>query len=187
MLSVNFSQNKGFTLLEMTIALGIFIILFTLILGIYSYAIRAEQRTIQISKLQREAQFVMEIIAKKIRSGKVDYSYYSNAIESTGENELALLDASGNQTVFRFSGQDLSVCISNCSFPENFYIIPPTDVLVSNLMFFIDPVTNPFTTLNAPPEEFPKITVVLDLSNTRAGSTRHLEVQQTVPQRLAGF
>ncbi|NMB48564.1 prepilin-type N-terminal cleavage/methylation domain-containing protein [Candidatus Kuenenbacteria bacterium] len=187
MLQTNLPNSKGFTLLEMTIALGIFVILFTLTLGVYSYALKAEQRTIQISKLQREAQFIMEIIAKKIRSGKIDYTYYDNDIESAGESDLALLDSSGNQTVFRFSEQNISVCIVNCSFPENFYVIPPTDVFIGSLQFFIDPLTNPFTTLNTPPDKFPKVTIILDLVNTRAGSTRHLEVQQTVPQRLAGF
>ncbi len=183
-------DQRGFTLLEMTIALGIFVILFTLTLGVYSYALKAEQRTIQISKLQREAQFIMEIIAKKVRSGRIDYAY-TDPINSDGTSPLALFDSSGSPTVFKFENEagnkSFKVCIADCDSPDNFFSIPPTDVIVSDLKFFVDPLTNPFININEPPASFPKVTVVLDLSNTRAGVTRHLVVQQTMPQRLAGF
>ena len=178
------SNRRGFTLLEMTIALGIFVVLFTLTLGVYSYALKAEQRTIQISKLQREAQFIMEIIAKKVRSGRLDYT---NPINPDGTSPLALFDSSGNPTVFKFADQNIKVCISACDSDANFFAIPPTDVVISDLKFFIDPLTNPFVSINEPPASFPKVTVVLDLANTRAGITRHLIVQQTMPQRLSGF
>ena len=187
MLHLSIKNQKGFTLLEMTIALGIFVVLFTLTLGIYSYALKAEQRTIQISKLQREAQFIMEIIAKKIRSGKIDYPFYTNSINAEGESELALLDSGGNQTIFKFENNNIKVCIVDCDDVDNFFSIPPTDVQIASLKFFITPLTSPFVGLNEPPEEFPKITVVIDLENTRAGSTRNLVVQQTIPQRLSGF
>ena len=177
-------NNHGFTLLEMTIALGIFVILFTLTLGVYSYALKAEQRTIQISKLQKEAQFIMEIIAKKVRSGRIDYT---NPINLDGSSPLALYDSSGNPTVFKFEDEKIKVCIIDCSVDDNFFSIPPTDVYVSDLKFFIDPLTNPFISINEAPESFPKVTVVLDLANNRAGVIRHLIVQQTIPQRLSGF
>lgn len=181
------TEHCGFTLLEMTIALGIFVILFTLTLGVYNYALKAEQRTIQVSKLQKEAQFITEIIAKKVRSGKINYSYYGSAFDPEDQNILALLDSGGNQTVFRFLNGSLQVCITNCQLESNFYAIPPTDVTVNSLKFFVNPVTNPFININEPPAEFPKVTVVLDLRNTRAGHTRDLIIQQTMPQRLAGF
>jgi len=182
------SKNQtGFTLLEMTIALGIFVVLFTSTLGIYTYSIKAEQRTIQISKLQKEAQFIMEIIAKKIRSGKLDYAFYVTPINPAGVSTLALLDSSGNPTVFKFESQNIKVCTTSCALGSNFFDIPPADVVVASLKFFIEPVANPFTTINEPPTEFPKVTIVIDLENTRYGHTRHLVVQQTVPQRLAGF
>ncbi len=182
------SKNQtGFTLLEMTIALGIFVVLFTATLGIYTYSLKAEQRTIQISKLQKEAQFIMEIIAKKVRSGKLDYAFYTASINPAGESNLALLDSSGNATVFKFENQNIKVCTAACASSANFFAIPPSDVAVASLKFFIEPVTNPFVTINEPPAEFPKITVVIDLANTRYGHTRNLIVQQTIPQRLAGF
>lgn len=180
-------NQTGFTLLEMTIALGIFVILFTATLGIYTYSLKAEQRTIQISKLQKEAQFIMEIVAKKIRSGKLDYGFYATPINPAGESSLALLDSSGNSTVFKFESQNIKVCTTACSLSANFFAIPPADVTIASLKFFIEPVTNPFTTINEPPTEFPKITIIIDLENTRYGRTRHLVVQQTIPQRLAGF
>ena len=184
----NFKKNHcGFTLLEMTVALGIFIILFTLTLGIYSQSLKAEQRTIQMSKLQKESQLIMEVIAKKIRSSKIDYSYYDGGTVnvSDGESQLALLDKSGYQTVFRFAGGSIEVCIEDCKTGGVFTSIPAADVSITSLTFFITPDKNPFS-LDNPPEEFPKVTMVINLQNTSGTNTRNLFVQQTIPQRLAG-
>ncbi|NMC51608.1 prepilin-type N-terminal cleavage/methylation domain-containing protein [Candidatus Kuenenbacteria bacterium] len=187
MILSHLQKQKGFTLLEMTIALGIFVVLFTMTLGIYNYSLQAEQRTIQISKLQKEAQFIMEIVAKKIRSGKVNYSFYNNNINQEGVTTLALLDSGGNETVFKFEDNNIKVCITNCSLSGNFFAIPPADVSVSDLKFYITPASNPFADINVAPTQFPKVTIILDLKNIRAGQERHLSIQQTIPQRLAGF
>ena len=179
--------NHGFTLLEMVIALGIFIVLFSLTLGIYSYALKAEQRTIQASKLQKEAQLIMEILAKQIRRSKVDYVYYGGSIAPAGVSNLALLDNKGNQTVFRFNSgnNSLDVCTQDCEVAGIFTAIPSQDVSVDSLTFFISPATNPFT-LSAPPSEFPRVTVVMSLRNIRGAFLQDLLIQQTIPQRLAG-
>jgi len=183
----NFKKNNcGFTLLEMTIALGVFIILFTLTLGIYSQSLKAEQRTIQMSKLQKESQLIMEVIAKRIRSSKINYDYYGGTVNvSDGESQLALLDKSGYQTVFRFSGGSIEVCIEDCQTVGVFTSIPSADVSIASLVFFITPASNPFS-LNAPPTEFPKVTMAMNLQNISGANTRNLFVQQTIPQRLAG-
>jgi len=185
--SKNFAQKqRGFTLLEMTVSLGIFIILFTLTLGIYSQSLKAEQRTIQMSKLQKESQLIMEVIAKKIRSSKIDYDYYGGSVNiSDGESQLALLDKSDYQTVFRLGGGSIEVCIEDCQPNGVFTSIPATDVAITSLVFFITPASNPFS-LDAPPTEFPKVTMVINLQNTSGANTRNLFVQQTIPQRLAG-
>jgi type II secretory pathway pseudopilin PulG len=181
-------NHFGFTLLEMIIALGIFIILFSLSLGIYSYSLKAEQRTIQISKLQKEAQLIMEVLAKQIRSSKIDYSYYGGSVDTlNGESELALLDINNNQTVFRFNSANhsLDVCSQDCGGAGIFTAIPAEQISVNNLVFFISPASNPFS-LSAPPTEFPRVTVVINLRNLRGAFVQDLIVQQTIPQRLAG-
>ncbi len=190
---LNIKCSKGFTLLEMTVSMGVFIILFTLTLSIYSATLKAERRTVQLSKLQKEAQLIMEIMAKKIRTGKVDYAFYtpSGQVDSVnGESILALLDEYNNQTVFRYYNNSLEVCTEDCgtrTLPNeaNFNVVPASDVKLNNLLFYIVPNSNPFTSANSNPD-FPKVTVVANLENILAGETRNLIVQQTIPQRLAG-
>ncbi len=188
----SFVQQAGFTLLEMTVSMGVFLILFTLTLSIYSSTLSTERQSVQLSKLQQEAQLIMEIIAKKIRTGKVNYDFYTlNQVDSVnGEIELALLDEYGNATVFRYNNNSLEVCTESCGTQaapndSNFNVIPASDVVINNLKFYITPSNNPFTTTNQNPE-FPKVTIVINLENTTGGSTRNLIIQQTVPQRLAG-
>jgi len=185
-------NNKGFTLLEITVAMGVFVILFTLTLGIYSTTLKTERRAIQMSKLHKEAQLIMEVLAKKIRTNKINYDFYiSDQVDITyGESYLALLDNINNETVFRLNNNSIEVCTVDCgteNFPSstNFNAIPATDVLINSLTFFITPGTNPFTNPTSYPE-FPKTTVVVNLENTIGSATRNLLIQQTIPQRLGG-
>ncbi len=186
-------NSQGFTLLEMTVALGVFIVLFTLTLGIYSSTLKAESRSIQISRLQKEAQLIMEVLAKKIRTHKINYNFYtpSEQVDSVnGEAYLALLDEQDNPTVFRFANNSLEVCTQDCGTKtvpvnNNFNPIPASDISVDNLVFFITPSSDPFVNFNQSPE-FPRTTVVIDLLSDLNGVSRHLLVQQTIPQRLAG-
>ena len=172
----------------MTIALGVFIILFTLTLGVYSFAIKAEQRTIQLAKLQQEAQLINAFMVKKIRSSRVDYDFYQDGtVDSVnGETTLALRDKSNQPTIFRFKSNSLEVCIEDCSADEFFHLIPASDVTISNLHFYINPPTSPFK-LNVRPSKFPRVTIVIELENIKGVTTKNLLIQLTVPQRLAGF
>lgn len=186
------NQLRGFTLLEMIVALGVFIILFTLTLGIYAYSLRAERRALQMSKLQREAQLIMELVAKKIRSSRIDYNYYSGYVDTVnGEDYLALLDSSNEATIFRASTVNgLEVCITDCGDfaspnDDNFNPIPSAETDIENLVFFIEPESSPFS-IDAPPSEFPRVTLAMDLVNNYGGERYLIHLQQTIPQRLAG-
>ena len=188
--SVKKNSQKGFTLLEMILALGIFIILFTLTLGIYSYALRAEQKTTQLARLQKEAQLVMEVIAKKVRNSRIDYGWYTGGLTSP-EDSLALLDKSAERTVFKLKtdalGNNLAICsLGACASDDDFAIIPDGNIVIASLNFYISPLVDPFT-LDELPSEHPRITVVIDLEHTQGGITRNMLVQQTIPQRLGGF
>lgn len=185
-------DNIGFTLLEITVALGVFVVLFTLTLGIYSTTLKTERRTVQMSKLQKEAQLIMEVLAKKIRTNKINYDFYigQSVDVNNGESYLALLDNVNNETVFHFdnSSHSIEVCSESCGTelsPGTFNAIPASDVLIDSLTFFITPSTDPFINPTSYPV-FPKTTVVIDLQNTTGVSTRSLLIQQTIPQRLAG-
>ncbi len=187
-MDLNRGNNQGFTLLEMTIALGIFVILFTLTLGIYSASIKAKERTVQTSKLQKEAELIMETLAKKIRSSRLNYDYYQPGGVQTPEDQLALFDQFNNEVVFRhnIANDSLEVCVLNCATGGSFNAIPSSEVKIDELNFFIVPTTDPFN-LNQPPSQYPKITVIIHLSHTASGNTQSLKLQQTIPQRLSGW
>jgi len=184
------NKNKaGFTLLEMVIAIGIFVIFFILVLGIYSYSLRAEQSSTQLSKLQKEAQLIMEILTKKIRTSKVYYDYYGGDIPVIDDyvETLALIDKNNDITVFALKDSSIAVCsYGSCVNDEDFSVIPAQSVTVSSLRFFISPTDNPFS-MDAPPTAYPKITIVIDLRHTQGDDERNLLIQETVPQRLGGL
>ncbi|MFH1890918.1 MAG: hypothetical protein ABIJ91_05150 [Candidatus Kuenenbacteria bacterium] len=179
----------GFTLLEMVIAMGIFIILFISVLGIYSYSIQAEQRSTQLSKLQKEAQLIMEVLAKKIRTSKVYYDYYGGSIPTDEDyvETLALIDKNNDITVFVLKDESIGICGQGaCALDEDFSTIPAQDITITSLKFFISPTADPFS-LDNPPTAYPRITTVINFRHIQGKYQRDLLVQQTVPQRLGGF
>lgn len=182
-------KNIGFTLLEMVIAMGIFIVLFTLTLGIYSYSLKAEQRSMQLAKLQKEAQLIMEVIAKKIRTSRVDYDFYGGTIPDTEEytEELALRDRNGDLVVFKLKGESIGICgFGACISDDEYSAIPADEVTVTTLKFFISPLISPFS-LDEPPTQYPKITIIMNLRLATVRNSRDLLIEQTIPQRLGGF
>ena len=177
-------------MLELLVAMGVFMVLGTLALGIYTYTLKAESRAVQTAAIQSEAQLIMEVITKRVRSARVDYQWYdsydSPGILDTPETKLALRDKNNNLIVFKLLNQSINACVtSNCAVDTDFAAISTASMPVTDLRFFIYPDANPFS-MNEPPTESPRVTIVLELSYTVGVRTSKLTIEQTVPQRLGG-
>ena len=172
-------QAIGFTLMEMLVATSIFVILTLGILTIHTTVLKNTQKTLAYNKIQQDAQVTMESIAKKIRTSRVDYDYYT-AINNP-VTELALTDLTGTNYVFALSGASLTVSVDGND-PQ---AIPARTVEITDLKFYIQPTTFPFN-INFPPETQPRVTMVVTFTSSKGAQMASLTVQQTVPQRSGG-
>ena len=179
----------GFTLMEVLVATSIFIIMVLAILGIFSSVIKAQSNTLAQTRLEREAQLVMETIVKSVRSSRVDYDeYVVQGIDlANPATELILINFNDQRISYRFNPlavpADPILYVVNSGIPSE---MTSDTVAVTALNFFISPETNPFVT-GVPPATQPRVTIVLSLASTQTGETARATIQQTVPQRGGSY
>jgi len=180
----NKKNKKGFTLIEIIVSLSIFTLSTLAIMSVYMATLKAGRKTTTLTRVQRESQLIMEVLAKKIRTSRVDYTYAYDTYDEAGivgdEPELALTDLTDTNYVFKFDSINNSMTISVDGGVDK--IIPMTDVNITDLKFYINPTTNPWS-LDAPPPSEPYVMMVMNISSTRGEFTENLTVQQTIPQR----
>jgi prepilin-type N-terminal cleavage/methylation domain-containing protein len=200
-------KSSGFTLMEVMVAMSIFIIVALASLTIYAAILRASQRTTAVTRIQQEAQLIMEVLAKKIRTSRVNYQYYSaihtdrpmgtqgNYNEVIGnpdigdpEPVLALTDSSN--TDYLFSVHNNSLFIQSKGSTDQYWTtekeIPSQLVGIESLNFLIKPLRYPFD-INNPPETQPRVTFAITFTASKGTQTASFTVQQTVPQRSGGI
>ncbi|MBI4994658.1 type II secretion system protein [Candidatus Peregrinibacteria bacterium] len=92
-----FKNSAGFTLIELLISVGLFAIVVVIFSSLLIQSIRTSQEANTQNQIYEDARFLMQHIAKEIRSGMVDYDeYYSqnvvipsnkgNGIDNFGQN-----------------------------------------------------------------------------------------------------
>ena len=182
------NKYSGFTLMEILISMSIFVIFTLAILGINSDVLHSSQQTLAANKIQQEAQLIMQSLAKKIRTSRVNYDYaeYLDGIQDS-EQELAITDLSNTEYVFFLDNNSIKVKskLQGESEYASAQAIPTSKVLITNLNFIIEPKTFPFS-IDEPPITQPRVTMVIGFSSSKGAQTASLVVQQTVPQLSGG-
>ena len=168
-------KTQGFTLLEMVIATGIFAIVMVILTQVFLATSSAQRKSTAILASQSEARYVLEVIARKVRSGFIFYDHYAGSSPSSPESEFALLDLADNGTVFT-----LETVPANCPSAESAPCIKmladiggtatTTQYLtgkglkVQNLAFYISPSTNPFIPFAVSSSQ-PRVTIVMSIQS----------------------
>jgi prepilin-type N-terminal cleavage/methylation domain-containing protein len=204
-----FSQKRAFTLIEMLVSISITTMAIVGATGIYLRIIGTREKTLGQLNIQANGQYLMSLMVKDIRAGRIDYSAYDSPIINP-PGELYLLDSSENQVRYRVSpgtpvedGACLDEsgrctlqrcenadCTDDNNFQtitidNNFQTITMVNISVERLDFYIFPTTNPFTA-GSITYTHPRVTIILKLKSLLEKGTigeKHLVLQQTVPQR----
>lgn len=152
----------GFTLMEMVVVVGIFVLTFLVVTSVLINAIKHQRQITATEEALSEAKLAMELIARQARLNRIDYSRYSTAgqlgtglVEPGGTSVLWLTGQNG-QIAFRLendtNGQPtITVCedpdetLPNCGDPggPTFSSILTSKVIVNNLHFDISPRQDP--------------------------------------------
>jgi prepilin-type N-terminal cleavage/methylation domain-containing protein len=67
-------NNFGFTLLELIVGMGIFSIVLLSVTGIFQQVINAQRRAVGAQNIQENVSYVMEVMAKEIRTAKRNFT-----------------------------------------------------------------------------------------------------------------
>jgi type II secretory pathway pseudopilin PulG len=182
----NIKQQTGFTLMEVVVATGIFVIMVMVTLGIFSSVLKAQQDTVAQTRLEREAQLIMETIVKSIRSSRVDYDEYSSIDGSVPQptSTLILINSSDQRIRYQLNPTNQTLDVENSGVTNP---MTSDSVLVTDLDFFVLPADDPFINWGEAPDTQPRVTIVLTLYSSQSKETAQATIQQTVPQRGGGY
>lgn len=180
-----FHTAKGFTLVEVLVSMSIFLVFTVVSMGIYTSTVRAQRKSLAISRVQQEAQFVMEFLGKMVRTSDIDYAAYPGGTIPSPTTQLVVRDASNNQFNFTYDAGADAVMVSINGDPAR--PISASTITVTDLQYFITPPTTPFPCGGCAPTSQPRATLVMRFGAATGGQSANLLVQQTVPQRSVGF
>jgi len=84
-------ESKAFTIVEVMISLTIFAFTAMIATSIYLNAMNLEKKSADHRVIQENILYIMELLAKEVRNGRIDYAAYGGTAPSGPTNELRLL------------------------------------------------------------------------------------------------
>lgn len=159
-------SRRGFTLLELVVASGIFSLALLIATGLFTSTTRAQKRIQSLAKVQGDARYVLDLMAASARSEGIDYGYYGDPnndgshadlinLSTTPTDRLVTFNGSGRQTFFRwlpFSGTQtkLGICTvgaggyGDCDQESEYLDITPTGNTITRFQVYLFPASDPF-------------------------------------------
>lgn len=178
-------KNRGFTLIEMLVSLGIFAVLLTATMSTFVRGFAYQKRIVEMQAVQREGSYLMETLSREIRMATAINADQqgSNSSHITFTNHANVLTEYCRAQKTELGGG--SVAVSCNGYGEYFAVvnqstgvadvINSSDVKVSSLKFYVS--NQPFATSQ------PLITVVMKLQSRKDPSV-DFALQSTVAMRL---
>lgn len=172
--------RRGFTLIEIVVAIGIFSIASVIISAIYLNANNLHQQTAIFQRLQNDGRYMVEKITREIRAREIKYP----VVASQPQNHLDFLkDEAGEAVSIALSAdnKNLEYSVNGASANLNaddveivaveFYIIPNQENLWGS-----DPLTN----------KQPRVTLFLKLKNKAVNPKfqKEITIQTTISSKI---
>lgn len=180
------SKIKGFTLIEMLVSIGIFIILTIALTGIFVSSSRVQSRTLATQELMSQSSYVLEYMDRFLRMAKKDVS--GSCTGTAGANYNPPESISNTITFLDYNNVCHQFVLENNQIKEKKFIsgswvsaeITSSKVKVNNLKFSVIGGSQPPTnTLQ------PKITILIDIESKSqiVDPVPKIKVQTTISQR----
>lgn len=202
--------SPGFTLMEIVVAMFIFMLASVIIADIFVNVQRAQARLRASQTASTNARYLLDVLAREIRADTVDYAGYAgNTVPSRIDesSELKLLTGERKSVVFRLrrdsvncpaaAGSSVAIgCVQISRDGALFSTITAPTLSVEQLIFFVTPLGDPFSSNgavcggaiippNCSPDVQPQVTIALSLSTVDAKVDNRVSsyLQTTVTSR----
>lgn len=171
---------KGFTLLEMVVAVGVFAVAATIAGGVLLNVSDAQQKILTLRVTQDNLNYALDVMGKEIRTGT---SYHCGSDISlvpldcpSGSSSFTFLNASGQTVTYRLNSQRLQVSKDGGA---NWQFLTSSDLIIIDQLAFY--------TRGAPASDKmqPRVTVVLrGVAGLKEKIKSRLNIQTTISQRM---
>jgi len=140
------SANEGFTLVELLVAMGVFVILLGIIVGIFISALRTQRSLAALMLVNDNTSLVLEQMAREIRTGfnfvvaPDSVASCTNRISSqtyTGGKELIFCNANEQIVTYKWESDSISDSIKRRVGTDTPLPITGDNVKISNLKFIL--------------------------------------------------
>lgn len=179
-MSTNTSQ-RGYTLLEMIVSLGIFSLVMVVVTGAYLTLISLDRQARAQNQLVASLSFAVESMARNIRTG-TDYACNASAATpncaSVGGASMSFLDSQGQTiTFFKKSDGTIGQCTGSCSEARAVSLTDPL-ITIQTLTFYVRGV-------GTGDGVQPQATFIIKGNmKTDAGKTTDFSIQTSATQRF---
>lgn len=176
----NIYATRGFTLMEVVIAIGIFSIVSLVVSSIFMNVNNLQRTTANYQRLQNDGRYMIEKMAREIRGRELiliedtnPTSMVSFYEDKTGQNEPG-------QTVqikYDSIAKDLNYSVDGLTQKLN-----ADDVIVESVKFYVLPIQSFGTTINVQP----RVIILLKIKNKSSDvrNIRSLVLQTTISSKI---
>lgn len=124
-------NNKGFTMVELLVAIASFVIIVSIAVGGFSGALRSQRQSIALLNANYNSSLVLEQMAREIRTGT---NFCINQSIACSESQLVFTNAYGQNVVYRLNNFGIEKSIDGGTFKK----ITADDVVVDYLKFILN-------------------------------------------------
>ncbi len=182
---MQFKEKQGFTLVEMLIAMTVFLIFIGVVMNSYFGIVRSMHEANEYRIMYAEARHVFDRLSDEIRNSAI--IYYEAVSYQSGIDKLRLMATDGSyQKTFEYDGENL--VLSDGEFESEPYQLNSDEVKISDLKFYVSPAKDPYNPQNTAASNLqfqPKVTITATFVRELSGNkTYSFELQTTVSSRF---
>jgi len=168
-------KSKGFTLVELLVAMTIFIAVISVVVVIFTRALEVQRRTFALQDVQDNARYALEAIAREIRMADV-------VTGEGGYEELDIINYKGEEVKFKWFLDEAQKQLKVKRGDNPYNPLTSEDVELTNLQFYVRKCTI------APPiiDIQPRVTISMGLrsANPHYQEATEIHMETTISTRI---
>lgn len=127
------SYERGFTLIEMIVALFLFSVVMVVSTGALVSIVDANRKAQSVKSVMNNVSFALDSMVRALRVGD-DYDCGVASCNTVGSNSLTFTDTDGREVEYRLSGGQIERAIDGGAF----FALTAPEVEIERLRFYVD-------------------------------------------------